>query len=402
MNERQATITYIYYFFSEALIAFVALIPILHVYFHHIPYFPYLYVMVGFTLLFTLIRRWTTHYATYLLTAPLMLGAFYLLKLPWLLCIFLTFFFLWRAINLRSNDTRREQTYLRRALLLSVFSALIIDDYRLIIYLFILFLVLLTGYLCRHLVVKAYQREQRFNPLIWLYLVLSIVVTTGMIYLLFPAVRLTISTLWHGFIAVIIFIGGKIVQLIFSFNIFKGEWDREEVPQQAHGEAKERHLEELEVLGLDIFDLMMKTIFWIVIIAIVGYLLWRAYRFYQQRFKPNEESPVKVDVIYQPMGSQREKGQNLFHRVFTRFQERPRHPVRQLVYDLEKKLVDTPLARRSNETIDEWVKRVSLDAKLDIYQDVRYGQLEVTTEDTNRLRRQVEKIETLLLKRKDI
>src|SRR5690625_272234 len=396
MTLKRSTITYSYHFFSEALIVFLAIVPILHLYFHHVPYFTYFFMMIAFTIVFALVNRWATHYATFLAVVPLLFGAFYLLKFHWMLSIILAFYFVWRYIHIRSNiDYRREQAYIRWALIFSIISAFIVNDQLLVAYLFILFLVLIVGYMTRHLVAIPRKTNQTFNHFIWLYIVLGIVASTGIIYFLFPAVRLFIGSLWQGFIYIIIFVGSTLVKFLDWLNLFDFETVDEEEEQLDLGGSSSRNIEQLEIVDLHIFEIIVKTLFWGVVVLVTGFLLWRAYKFYQQRFKRREAIDSAVEVTYESLAGEKQKRGNIMQRMIERFRRGPRHPIRKLVYDAERKLAGTDFARKQHETVEEWLGRIGIDGELGIYQDVRYGELEVSHNAAEQLQAELEKIENI-------
>lgn len=395
MKVKQETITYGYYFFSETLITFIALLPIFHYYFSNVPYLSYTFIMLGFTGIFLWLRRWVWHYGFYLLVAPIMFIIFYFSHFHWLLALLLTFYFLYRAIILRESDIRREQFYLRWALTLSVFSALFVPDYRLIFYLILLFLILFFGYLSRHMMVDMKGNKKSFNLSIWLWVILSLSIVTSVIFVLFPTVRFSIGKLWQGFMMIITFIGGKIVQLIFSLNIFQREWTEEDIVEQKVNDVEQNSLEDLDIAHLDIFGLVIKVIIWVIVAAIIGFLLWRAYQFYKQRFSKKKRSNVQVDVTVTSLKQKRKKQEGILNQIMDYFHKRPKDPIRRLIFDLEQRLSTTTYARYPYETIEEWLNRIEVAVNFNIYQDVRYGHLDVKLEDIEQLKEQVKKVKQL-------
>lgn len=394
MTLKQSIITYSYHFFSEALITFLAIVPFLHLYFHHVPYFAYFFMMIGFTIIFAFVNRWATHYATYLAVAPLLFVAFYFVQLPWMLSAILAFFFVWRYIQIRSIvDHRREQSYIRWALIFSIINVFVVDDQWLVVYLFILFLVLIVGYMSRHLVAIPHKAGQTFNPLIWLYIVLGIVTSTGIIYFLFPAVRLFVGSLWQGFIHIIIFIGSTLVKFLTLLNLFNFEPKDAEEEQVELGRAGSKNLEQLEIANLSIFEIIVKAIFWGVIALVAAYLLWRAYNFYQKRFRRVESVDSAVEITHESIAGAKQNRKNIMQRMIERIRRGPRHPIRKLVYDAERKLAGTDFARQQHETVEDWLRRIGIDGKLATYQDVRYGDIEASQQATEQLQIELEKIE---------
>lgn len=396
MTLNQSTITYSYHFLSETLITFLAIIPILHVYFHHVPYVAFFLVMISFTLLFALLTRWTSHYGPYLFVTPLMFVAFYWLNFHWILSALLAVFFIWRYIQVRSEQhNHREQIYIRWALVFAVISAFIVDDKKLIGYLFVLFLVLIVGYLSRHLMSVSRNNQQSFNHMLWIYLIGSMTIGTGIIYFLFPAVRLLIGTVWRGFIYAILLFGSQGVKLLASIKWFDGAFDPEDLPPQDMDGADDSHSEKIDTVDTSIFEFVVKTFLWAIIVAIVGYLLWRAYKLYQHRFTSLKTLEGPATISHKSLEATNRNRGGIISQILDRFRQTPRHPIRKLVYDFERKVSGTAFARKSHETVEDWLERLQINSELKIYQQVRYGELEVPEQAIEQLQMELKNIEHL-------
>src|SRR5699024_11721321 len=87
-------------------------------------------------------------------------------------------------------------------------------------------------------------------------------------------------------------------------------------------------------------------------------------------------------------GARREK--NLFNRLYDSLFQRPSHPVRRLLYQFERKMIGTSYERHSFETIDRWSKRIGLATNLEVYQKVRYGNLEVNNEEVEKFKKELD------------
>jgi len=393
---KQSIITYSYHFLSETLITFLAMIPILHVYFKHVPYIAFLLLMISFTLLFALLTRWTSHYGPYLFVTPLMFLAFYSLNFHWTISASLAIFFIWRYLQIRlEQHNHREQRYIRWALVFAIISALIVDDKKLIGYLFILFLVLIIGYLSRHLSAVSRKDKQSFNHMLWIYLIGGMTIGTGIIYYLFPAVRLFIGSLWNGFTYIIFWIGGQGVKLLVKTKWFEKIAELEDLPAQETGEKDDYHSEKIEPVDTSVFELVVKISLWVIVAAIVSYFLWRAYQLYKHRFSSLKTPDGSATITYDSLEGSRQNRGRVIPQILGRFRQAPSHPIRKLVYDFERKVSGTKYARKSYETVEDWLKRLQINSELNIYQQVRYGEFDVPEQAIEQLKIELRKTEKL-------
>lgn len=83
-------------------------------------------------------------------------------------------------------------------------------------------------------------------------------------------------------------------------------------------------------------------------------------------------------------------------RLFKRNTPKLEHPVRKLMYHFEKEAVKKKMGRKHFETLEDWFTRMGIKINVQTYQEVRYGQANVTDEEVNELKEQLNKIKAQL------
>lgn len=70
-----------------------------------------------------------------------------------------------------------------------------------------------------------------------------------------------------------------------------------------------------------------------------------------------------------------------------------KHPVRKMVHEFERKTMKQKIGRRKSETLNEWFERIGLGVSVNVYQKVRYGNLDVTEREMEMLRLELERVQ---------
>ncbi|MGV3487925.1 MAG: hypothetical protein ACO1OC_04990 [Tuberibacillus sp.] len=83
----------------------------------------------------------------------------------------------------------------------------------------------------------------------------------------------------------------------------------------------------------------------------------------------------------------------------------PKDPVRQELYQLEKRLNKTPYARMTNDTVNTWLKRLpgsDMEKSIisSIYEKVRYGYKHITSHEWESYRLSLDSVRTALNEQK--
>lgn len=395
MTNRQALITYSYHFLSEMLIVFLLFVPLLHLDEATVPLFPYIITSSAITILFALYTHLSTRFSPYVLSAPIIFSLFYYIQLPFYVIIFLTLFSIQRYIKIRSTKNKaRENFYLRWALIFSIVAALIMDHIQLVLYILILFLVVMIGYMVRHFTVIEQNESKNRYQLFLIYVIIGLMIISMATYYMLPIVRKLLSMLWFLFVNVFIYTGSKVIQLLEWLQVFELEGKGEQHVQEGLGNVDQSQLTEPDQIDSVIFEWIVRIIIILLMIIGVSFILWKAYQLLRNRFSQVKGEHALTIVSYHSLNDQERS--KFFARLYNRLRKRPDHPIRQLVYDIERKVSKTTLERFSYETVENWLQRLKLPGHLATYQKVRYGECDVTREEVKQLKSELASIEQLL------
>ncbi len=103
MQNKQLTITYGYYFYSEAIISFLIILPIINTFYQWKPYLLYLALAIVITVLFSLIHMRTKRYAIFMIAGVGILVLFSLCGFPFALSFLFTVLLTWRYIHIQNK-----------------------------------------------------------------------------------------------------------------------------------------------------------------------------------------------------------------------------------------------------------------------------------------------------------
>ena len=394
MQNKHPTITYAYHFLSEALIIFLIALPMMHFYYNFVPYWSYVLMVSSICLLFSFFSVRGTAYGPYIITAPFIMILLYMFNFPIVMSIAFGIVLTWRYIDIRSEvSPSRENSYVRWALVLSTFSVLMNNDHELIIYVFLLFIVLIFGYISGHLAVIHRDDRKRFDRKFWLYIVSGMVIGTTIIYFSFNTVRFIVSKVWTAISYVIIFVGGNLIRLLQHLELTALEQDPDYEDPEELGDDESPIPEEFQESGSVLFENITTIMMWIIVAIIIGFIFYIAYRFFKEKF----ESPIHKEaddvVSYGSLDKGDRWRNNIFQRFMERYRRSPRDPVRKMVYQFERQASKTNYGRYRYETIENWLQRIGVNMKLETYQKVRYGHMEVSDDDIQQLTQQLKQIE---------
>lgn len=394
MQNRHPIITHAYHFLSEAFILFLLILPFMHYYYNWVPYWTYVLTSLGICLLFSIFSKWFISFGPYITSVPFMIVAFYMLKFPIVISVILGVTLTWRYINIRIETMiSRENSYIRWTLVLATLNVLFINDRELIIYVFLLFMILIIGYISGHLAVIHRDDRKRFDQKFWLYIMGGLAIGTVIVYFSFNTIRFIVAKIWAGFSYVLTLVGGLLVSLLQNIELdFRPDY---EDPEQL-GEQESPIPEEFQHSDTYLLENITPIIIWIMIALIIGALVWMAIRLYRGRFEAHRQVDESDVVSYGNLDESNERGENLFQRMIKNYFKTPQHPIRKMVYQFERKAAKANYGRHRYETIENWMERIGLDMDLDTYQKVRYGHMEVSDDDIKDLKKQLENMEAFI------
>lgn len=396
MRNNQQLLTYAYHFMSEAIIIFLIAVPLLHFEYEFVPYWEYLIVIIGLSILFTVYARFISTYALYIISTPFIGSLLFLLNFSVMISIVLSVLFVWRAITLRQyialgfTDVVRESRYLFITFILAFVLFIVMKSNEVVIYALLQLFVLITGYIGSNLVAIRKEERRQVDCKLPFYLISFIIVGILLIFPFFHIGRNVLNMIWRGFTYVLILISSQAVRLFEVVSPFLN--DLEESQDESYQMQEEGQLERLE--GAPLIGEVGPYLYWAIFIVALCLITYIAIRLFTKNLKKTEDE--QQDNVVSSEQSKTSKGKGGLRRLFRSFFQRPNHPARKLVYEFEQNLAGTPKERHSHETLEAWSKRIGLPSNLEIYQKVRYGNISISNEEILILQEQLEEFYDVL------
>lgn len=396
MRNSHPIITYAYHFLSESIIIFLIALPIMHHRLHWVPYWSYLAIIIGTCIVFSIVTRFTANYFWYLLMAPVLFGMFYLFHYPLESAIVFSVLLVWRYIDIRKEEIiSRENTYILLTLILTAVNSVLVSDARMMIYPFIQFVILVIGYISSHLAVVEKEERKQFDSKLSLYFVGLLAVSAGLLFVLYDYARYFVLQIWGGILALFTGALGALSKILGLFDIEKKGWDDQPVEGgSADGDGYWNELQEFNFI---------EAITWVVVICAVvffaGIALFYLWILFRKRFRGEiTQEELSEAVSYTSINDNKEPVNWSIKNNIKSLFKKPNHPIRKLVYQLEQKAAKTKKGRLEYETVEDWLARIGLDANLETYQKVRYGNEDVSEQEIVDLKEQLKEIELNLEK----
>ncbi|WP_163971593.1 DUF4129 domain-containing protein [Oceanobacillus halotolerans] len=395
MQPKQRIILYAYHYMSEAILLFFVTLPIMYLNYNWIPYWGYIGIAILTCIVFSVYTYVTRSYMWYIFTAPLIGICFYLVGFPLFLTVLFASVLTWRYMNIRNeDDVKRENMYLKLTLFLSIGLMLFIPDIEIIIFVFIQFLILIFGYISGHLSVIQKSDRTQMNYSLGLFIAAMFLVGAVSLLYTFDIARFVLTKVWQGITYILgivtTFIANILESIVITFE------PMEQDSSQSIIEQGERIFESRETGDTPLIEVIIPYIIWGIILVIAAVVLYLIARQWKRKFAVTPGQVQDNHVSYEQLDQVKKEKDHFLKRIFRNYKQRPTHPVRKMVYQLEHRLADSPFARKPSETVEEWVKRIGIDSELDVYQKVRYGELEVKDEEVRQLQEVMSKIKTTL------
>jgi hypothetical protein len=395
MRNNHPILTYAYHFLSEAIILFLFVLPFLHHRFMWEPYGSYIITAIAACIIFSVITKFSVHYVWYMLTAPILFIAFYFMDYPIVLSILFAGVFVWRYIDiLHEEAVSRENNYIIITLVLTAINSIIVQDTRILVYPFILFAIILFGYIISHLAVVNKSERKQFNTRLPVYFIGMLAAGAGLLLLLFDVIRLIIVTAFQG---VLDFIGNVIASIAHLFSFFEPQ--EMEPVELEEGEAGENPMAEYwnELEGTSVMETIAPYAIIIISLVFLTILVFVIVWFWKNRhYKRLNEVKQNESVLYTNAELDRSPSLASFSQWRKRIFNKPAHPVRKMVYQFERTAAKHQMGRRRSETIEAWLKRIGAEVDFHVYQKVRYADAEVGENEANELKEQIRKTENRL------
>ncbi|WP_257347968.1 DUF4129 domain-containing protein [Pseudalkalibacillus decolorationis] len=324
------------------------------------------------------------------LVLPFLWGMGWLLGLDLLLFLLAGVLCLWRFTSHYLDPDLGQEMFLFMLTIMSVGTFFFLynnSEYLLVV----LSITMIQVLLMSSIRVNRTLGEQQLHPTIkkWVaYIFLGFVGTTGIVALFFPLIK---QIFMLGMRAL-----GTAVGLVLYYpaqyilNWFMSLVDPSELESSGEQEGKakpDKKFLDQDFTNSGIVDFLNAFLI-IVALLLVIWIVWKFYNKQLTLQKPMTLTPVveSQDLSYEePNLSFRNK------------RRAPENRIRKRLFQLESKMAKYNYGRYSNESVHEWLSRVEPPEELhqqitSIYQQVRYGELDVTQEQTTKYEAAIQKL----------
>lgn len=390
--QRHETITNAYHLISEGIIIYLAVLPFMYYYYQAVPELVYLGVILGSSLLFSFLSKVSKNHLPFILAWPIILLVFYLVGYTVSLSILFSGLLVWRFVVIRSKaHLGFESTYLGATFLLTLLALLVMRDLQIVVFFFLQIIVVIFGYTLSNFVLVTKEDRKRMNQSIWLTVAGFFLSISFFMYLFSESAMSIASSLWGGIGRGLTFLISGFANL-FSFinlELFANRDDQiqEDEEEIGFGQPEEiLPLEEYNDVSMDFYLILSLALLVLFIVLIIYKVMKSNVR--EKELKQDvhfDKSTEKIQIHRQPRG-----------RFFSRKSTRVDHPIRKLVLNFERKAAKLQLGRNQDESIENWFHRVGLEGKIEVYQKVRYGEMEATIEEEAMLKNELKQLEEQL------
>lgn len=400
MQHNHPYIAYSYHFLSEAIILFLVAIPVLYHRFFFIPYASYLIVVVGACALFILITKWSSNIYSYFLVVPILFILFHVLNYPIFFSIVFSGVLTWRFIDIRKQKIiKRESLYILLTVLATIFASLFVHEREIMFYPFLVFSILFFGFVLSHFIYSAKDDIRKINYKVPLYFLSLLIGGAAIFFILFQPISYFTTMIWRGVLNGVESVLFGMSNLLSYLNVEKRTWSDNHQESDGGDASIEKAGEIIEgpslmdqITGLAVFGISLILLF--VIILIIAMMVKRRVVKHFEKVEYKEQLSVKVieSSIASNQEWKTEKG-------IKRFFKSPEHPIRKLLLQFERKAKKHNKGRLPFETLEDWFARIGLSPEhIKVYQKVRYGDQNVSVEDTNMLKEQLNNMERHIIK----
>lgn len=393
---------FMYHFIAEALVTFIVLLPITFSYYEMKHYIAYVLVLLAAAIVYFILESLRVSNLFFILmTIPLIL-AYYYLQFPIGLALFFPIFFLWRYMNIRHYEQEREDQeplifrekinkanlYIKIALPAAALTVLYAKEFYAMGYVLLLLIVIYLGYIVSHLSQVPKLERSRANLRIFTYLPIFFVLGGFLASFIFEPFREGFKKIWLFLANAVIFLAGAVVALI-DLIIPKTLKERKDNHDPlAGGDIRAENVQDMLEYHGGIDDAILTLFTALIIIVALLIFIYRMLNKRRAQIFGRSEAQTK----YIPEQTELEKEEGFFNKLFSRREKEQRHPVRQLIYNFEKEAKRYELGRHPFESLTEWFERLEIDILVEVYQKVRYGNLDVREEEINKLNEQIKNV----------
>lgn len=377
---------YAYHFFSEAIIIFLCMLPIVQFYHLSVPYWSYLVMTSVLCLLYTGMSLKIKNSIVFWFLAPFLIGLFYLNEYAIVPSILLAGFLTWRFVCIRGelNPNHGMQNLLLTAVI-AMLMLTVFKDFAILIYLLLQFMVVSFGSLGSNV---AFQKAYRQFDFTLAGCYIGTLVGGGLLAL-WLARRQVFANAWDGIVYIGALMVGKVVGL-FQFL--------EDAKLALPGSStKGGELSKAELLKQtpSIFEQLrpILPVLW----AITGALIIAGIVILFMVFKRDDNRFSEMQTVvqthdYRQPDKQKASIRKKWH-IIT-----PTHPIRKEMFWLERNARKKGLGRRTFETLTEWINRNGWELDATSYEKVRYGEGNLDEQEWIAFQRQLKNVKEAVKK----
>ncbi|MFD1038788.1 hypothetical protein ACFQ3N_10350 [Virgibacillus byunsanensis] len=142
---------------------------------------------------------------------------------------------------------------------------LLVQDYQIVLYAMMHFILLIFGYISSHLAVIKQEERKQFDRKLWLYILLFFAFGSVVVFPLFDIGRYIFLKVWEGFAYVFTFIASKIGELLKFIEPIERERQEQESSPLGGGEQ-----DNYDELGPSLMEIIGPIIYWSILTLIIG------------------------------------------------------------------------------------------------------------------------------------
>lgn len=388
MQNKQLTITYGYYFYSEAIISFLIILPIINTFYQWKPYLLYLALAIVITVLFSLIHMRTKRYAIFMIAGVGILVLFSLCGFPFALSFLFTVLLTWRYIHIQNKkDIERDRLYVKLILLLSIFHILVYAENIVLIFPFLQLLLGIAVQMIGNLITIEKRDRKRIDFRIWIYILLTFVIGAGGLLFVSNYIKTAFQTIWRILSSIIAFILSLPLYLLEFLNF---DYHTDYEPPENQKIKEERMNEQQPAMDSSIIENNVDFFYWIIAILAFIAVTLLIVRHFKKKLPDRPEYVSHHNITYEHLLDKQKNRKGVF--FSKRYFHAPNHPIRKLVHQFEKRAAKSGKERKPFETLEEWLTRIGFTTYLNTYQKVRYGNETVTEIEKRQLKNQLKKM----------
>ncbi|WP_047985932.1 hypothetical protein [Ornithinibacillus californiensis] len=379
MNLNRQFISDLYHFIAEnVIISIIMLLPI-HFYYNWIPAWSILTFTIPLCVIFTTLEKREIAYPYFYLIVLILIPGFLLFGYSLILSIALSTIMVWRYIRIREVMViGKEASYIILTATLSLIVYLITEQFYSIGFLLLQLLVNVICFLYSNLATIHHNRLKWFNLRILSSLIIFLCFGGALAF--WVSKQEFIIKAWDAIIYFIFLNLGRVLNFIsfiedetvneIEINLVRGMGSPPEF-------ITENKLIANAFGGYFGIGMIISVIGLITII-----LIFKGDRLAQDRLEGKPNKLVTESANYR---FDENRG------LLKKWRIGKKHRVRVLVHQFERKTAKHQLGRKKSETIDEWLKRIGLEVNIHVYQKVRYGGLNVSYQEVENLRLELER-----------